>query len=575
MRFIVNTTTNISAKMITGVTNASANSSALANKAAGSQDILGFLTSVLQQLQSNNAATPASSASVSPAQSSPSDLKAQNDLRALAEKVAAMLKKQGLSLQQLQNMSPADAAAKIAAMLQQQPGAIPAALLGMSTEDLASKITSIIQKSPVFNAAIRPSLTSDLTAAQSVSTQQVAGTETKADVAKKITDLLEGKTQPDQSGGLTLRDAMVKELKVDIAELQKASGTLDASSLSQLQNDMTAFLQGQGVDAAAIAHFIADMDKVVEAQSAAPVTAAAVASTTQTQDSPAQSAASGTAADAKVSLTTGNVPAATGIKPQDAGKAPSLGDKTDSSGTSIKPQVSGASAESQPQQQAPQQNVTAKVSGMAAVNPALINDLAQNGSDMNGNNAFTGQDGTQTANPAAVLNPVSADALNGNFTNYLQAAGTSSASSPTVQMINLQLQRNINDGIHTMTLQLEPADLGRMDVKLKFDRDGTVRAHMTVDKPETLALLQKDSHHLTRALQQSGLDADDASLSFDLRQHGRQPDLESSGNGNNGRANNSYAGSSVDASAAETSLSAQLAVQSYGYITPGGVNIMV
>ena len=48
-------------------------------------------------------------------------------------------------------------------------------------------------------------------------------------------------------------------------------------------------------------------------------------------------------------------------------------------------------------------------------------------------------------------------------------------------------------GSNRFEISLDPKDLGRIDVNLDIDKDnGTVTAHLTVDRPETLALLQRD-----------------------------------------------------------------------------------
>ena len=172
---------------------------------------------------------------------------------------------------------------------------------------------------------------------------------------------------------------------------------------------------------------------------------------------------------------------------------------------------------------------------------------------------------------AALLQPLSADMLqNQNFTNYMNSASSSQASQ-TTQMLNIQLQSNISAGMNSMTLQLEPAELGKMNVKLSFTKDGMVKAHMTVDKPETLALLQKDSSHLQRALQQSGLTTDENSLSFDLRQQ-NQHNMQGF-NGNSGNHADDFGSNMNDG--LSSAFQAQIAIQSSGYITQSGVNIMV
>jgi len=69
-------------------------------------------------------------------------------------------------------------------------------------------------------------------------------------------------------------------------------------------------------------------------------------------------------------------------------------------------------------------------------------------------------------------------------------------------------------------IRLDPAELGRIDVRLSVDSSGRAQAHLTADKPETLAMLQGDSATLSRSLRDSGLDLGNAGLSFSLRGEG-------------------------------------------------------
>ncbi|MET0258613.1 MAG: flagellar hook-length control protein FliK [Methylobacterium sp.] len=69
-------------------------------------------------------------------------------------------------------------------------------------------------------------------------------------------------------------------------------------------------------------------------------------------------------------------------------------------------------------------------------------------------------------------------------------------------------------------IRLDPKELGRIDVSIDIDKDtGTVGARLVVDRPETLALLQRDASSLQQALAQTGLDAS-AGISLSLRSGG-------------------------------------------------------
>jgi flagellar hook-length control protein FliK len=71
-------------------------------------------------------------------------------------------------------------------------------------------------------------------------------------------------------------------------------------------------------------------------------------------------------------------------------------------------------------------------------------------------------------------------------------------------------------GLSRFEIRLEPEDLGRIDVRLDIDGD-TVRAHLAVDRVETLALLQRDARTLERAFEQAGLKPSEGGLDLSLR----------------------------------------------------------
>jgi flagellar hook-length control protein FliK len=162
------------------------------------------------------------------------------------------------------------------------------------------------------------------------------------------------------------------------------------------------------------------------------------------------------------------------------------------------------------------------------------------------------------------------------FTQLLnQARGMSPMSAHTAQMISLQMVKNAREKVESMTLQLEPAHLGKLEIRMSFDDDGGFRARLTADKPETLAALQRDAGHLHRALHEAGFDLDDAALSFDLRQDNPQHGQRELGDArdNNGRSGNGF--ENILNGGEDIPLAANIAAQMTGYITPSGVNIMV
>jgi flagellar hook-length control protein FliK len=100
-------------------------------------------------------------------------------------------------------------------------------------------------------------------------------------------------------------------------------------------------------------------------------------------------------------------------------------------------------------------------------------------------------------------------------------------------------------GVNHFQIRLDPAELGRIDVTLEIDADGTIKARLTVDRVETLTLLQRDARTLERAFEQAGLKPSDSGVDLSLRDQGRNDRGGSSEqgreNGENGRRNEALA----------------------------------
>lgn len=68
-----------------------------------------------------------------------------------------------------------------------------------------------------------------------------------------------------------------------------------------------------------------------------------------------------------------------------------------------------------------------------------------------------------------------------------------------------------------LSIQLDPADLGRVEVALRLDHAGTAAAVFTVDRLETLLLLQRDARAVMDVLSSAGFTVDPGSVGFTLR----------------------------------------------------------
>ena len=113
--------------------------------------------------------------------------------------------------------------------------------------------------------------------------------------------------------------------------------------------------------------------------------------------------------------------------------------------------------------------------------------------------------------------------------------GTPSASQPlppppVVEQVAIGLRQLATNGTDHIQIQLQPADLGAIQVKLNVSHEGRVEVVVSAARSDTLNLLQQDSSNLTQALRDAGLQADSSSLSFNL-QGGNQSNQQATTNG--------------------------------------------
>jgi flagellar hook-length control protein FliK len=87
---------------------------------------------------------------------------------------------------------------------------------------------------------------------------------------------------------------------------------------------------------------------------------------------------------------------------------------------------------------------------------------------------------------------------------------------PAHEQVAVHLQRAVREGTNKFSIQLSPAELGNIHVKLEIDEEKRVTAAVTVERPSTLELLQRDTKGLERALHNAGLNMEGGDLSFSL-----------------------------------------------------------
>ena len=146
-----------------------------------------------------------------------------------------------------------------------------------------------------------------------------------------------------------------------------------------------------------------------------------------------------------------------------------------------------------------------------------------------------------------------------------------------VQQINMpqvafEVVRQFSQGASRFQIRLDPPELGRIDVRMQVDGDGNVHARLTVERAETLDLMQRDQRSLEKALAQAGLDSGKTNLEFSLRQNPFARDgqgQQHQQNEHNPFLRNNHSGADEAAEIATTT------TQYRGLASASGVNLFV
>lgn len=147
-----------------------------------------------------------------------------------------------------------------------------------------------------------------------------------------------------------------------------------------------------------------------------------------------------------------------------------------------------------------------------------------------------------------------------------------------IEQVHVAIARANNAEIDRITIQLEPADLGRVDVTMDIRRDGATQLIIAADRRETLEMLQRDARGLERLLQESGVKADAGSMEFNLRQQPQQQAAlmqqdQGSGHAPHGREASRTERSDQSAAAADTLPDSQLIAHATLHVEHG-INVL-
>jgi flagellar hook-length control protein FliK len=119
------------------------------------------------------------------------------------------------------------------------------------------------------------------------------------------------------------------------------------------------------------------------------------------------------------------------------------------------------------------------------------------------------------------------------------------APMPARQLAPVVVSLALGRGDEALTIALDPVELGRVEVSIGQGKEaGQIR--IVAERPETLALLQRDQRELDRALNQSGLGDMARSLSFSLASDQGRQQHHGSAHGRGQRASMTIGGVEAD-----------------------------
>lgn len=123
------------------------------------------------------------------------------------------------------------------------------------------------------------------------------------------------------------------------------------------------------------------------------------------------------------------------------------------------------------------------------------------------------------ARPEPLLAPLDAAAqANAQAQAEAKARTPVETTRPTpLHVVPVEIGARALAGNKRFDIRLDPAELGRVDVRLEISDDGSVSAKLTVDRVETLHLLQRDARTLERAFEQAGLKPSEGGVEMSLR----------------------------------------------------------
>lgn len=137
----------------------------------------------------------------------------------------------------------------------------------------------------------------------------------------------------------------------------------------------------------------------------------------------------------------------------------------------------------------------------------------------------TSGQGDDAAAALAVSATATTDAAHRPLSVVVSRADNSAAqyhAHSTSEQVQMGIHRAIADGQDTITIELKPKELGRVEVRLDISASGHGTIVFAVEKPETLDMLQRDARQLQQMLRDAGVQTGAGDMQFNLQQQAQQ-----------------------------------------------------
>ena len=188
-----------------------------------------------------------------------------------------------------------------------------------------------------------------------------------------------------------------------------------------------------------------------------------------------------------------------------------------------------AASDAGPKTSAPQQNVGDVGEGLGvsveATNDSVVRDatafvVAEPREGAAESRLATATQGLETPGPSAAIGAMTEIGRDRGVATVAEASETTASTTRAVPLADVAetIASRSHAGHSRFDIRLAPEELGGVDVRVEVRSSGEVRAHLVVERTETLDLMLRDQRQLERSLADAGLDVGSSGLQFSLKQ---------------------------------------------------------